>query len=291
MFQYSSVFFPILPSPIHRIANSRVALMAANASPDDPEAVARKRQRPNSPSLRTPHRSWRRNPADKIEHQMHETCYDFWGFAIYRTTYESDDDWSEFLRKLEAQMTRTFDRCNGRDILNAFRWTIFSDRDLYDGADTATIRAHFRHWSEQAAQQERSPQPLRDPTWEKDAPSRRTGVSARYQFCIQVDEESLSSIVHEVPNPPRADASTTGWVKLINKYWIPIQDDPQRRPGWGRGNTYEPIEGVTERDVGWVKVPYRDVMLEYYYGEEGLNQWRSDYRRPPEVAGLVLQRI
>ena len=111
-----------------------------------------------------------------------------------------------------------------------------------------------------------------------------TGRSARYDFCVQVDKASLHSVVHDAPAPPAPDATRTGWVKLINKHWVPMEQDPLARPGWQFPSSYESIEGVTERDVGWMKVSYWKVMMEYYYEGEGLNGWRSDYCRPPAVA-------
>ena len=212
-----------------------------------------------------------------------------WGYVIYRTTYSSDDDWAEFLHRLRFRMGRTFDRCNGRDILDTFTLTVFSDRSLFDGADTPSIRAHFRQWTEDAfraeqqqqQQQQQQPQP-QDASVGGGEKQVRMGHSPRYQFCVQVDEAALNSVVHDAPAPPAPDATKKGWVKLVNKSWIAIEEDPSARPD---PNVYEPIEGVTEHDVGWMKVPYQSVMTEYYSGNEGLNGWRTEYCRPPKVVG------
>lgn len=204
-----------------------------------------------------------------------------WGYVIYRTTYGSDDEWAEFLRRLRCSMETTFDRCNGRDILDAFTLTVFSDPALFDGADTAFVRAHFRQWAESTFRVEQQPQ-LQGGGW-ADGPDEVTmHRSPRYHFCVLVDEPALRSVVHDAPAPPALDITKKGWVKLVSKSWIPIEEDPRARPGW---NVYEPIEGVTERDVGWMKVPYRSVMTDCYSGNEGLNGWRSEYCRPPKVAG------
>ena len=80
-----------------------------------------------------------------------------WGYVIYRTTYSSDDDWPEFLRRLRFHMEDTFDIYNGRDILELFTLTIFSDPLLFDGANTPTIRAHFRQLAESAFFTEQQP--------------------------------------------------------------------------------------------------------------------------------------
>ena len=205
-----------------------------------------------------------------------------WGYVIYRTTYSSEDDWAEFLRRLRFRMERTFDRCNGRDILDSFTLTVFSDRSLFDGADTVSIRAHFRQWAETAFRAEQQ----QNVSLGGGGEQVRMGHSPRYRFCVQVDEAALYSVVHSAPAPPAPDATKMGWVKLIAKSWIPIGEDPRAR---ARPDptvySYEPIEGVTERDVGWMKVPYGRLMEEYYSGNEGLNGWRTDCCRPPKVAG------
>lgn len=169
-----------------------------------------------------------------------------WGYVIYRTTYSSDDDWAEFLRRLHFKMERTFDRCNGRDILNAFTLTVFSDPSLFDGDETPSIRAHFRQWTENAFRAEQQQQP-QDTSISGGGEQVHMGHSPRYQFCVQVDEAALHSVVHDAPAPPTRDATKRGWVKLINKSRIPIEEDPIARQD---PNVHEPIEGVTERDVG-----------------------------------------
>ena len=67
-----------------------------------------------------------------------------WGYVIYLATYSSDDDWAQFLRRLRFNIEEIFNVYNGRDILELFRLTVFSDPLLFDRADTRTIHAHFR---------------------------------------------------------------------------------------------------------------------------------------------------
>ena len=56
------------------------------------------------------------------------------------------------------------------------------------------------------------------------------GSSPRYQFCAQVDPAALHSVVHDAPARPEIDVTKKGWVKLINKNWIPLEEDPKARP-------------------------------------------------------------
>ena len=177
-------------------------------------------------------------------------------------------------------MEKFFKSYNGHDIFERFTLTVFSDPMLFDGADTPTIRSHFRQWAESAFLTEQQP--------EDDAGGVkvRMGNSPRYQFCIHVDAAALHSVLHDAPAPPEIDVTKKGWVKLISKFWVPIEEDPLARPSRHSPNVYEPVEGGTERDVGWMKVPYQEVMGEYYSGEEGLNRWRTEYCRPPQVVGF-----
>lgn len=238
------------------------------------------RRQPKSPSRRQPDTEWYFNEADIIERQMQADGHRTWGYVIYRTTYSSEDDWAEFLRRLRYQMEKTFKCYNGQDILELFTLTVFSDPTLFDGADTPMIRAHFRQWAENAFRTEQQPE---DDSGGEEV---RMGNSPRYQFCVQVDAAALHSVVHDAPAPPNNDTTKKGWVKLISKFWIPIEEDPRAPPPRPDPNDeYEPIEGVTEYDVGWMKVPYHEVMGEYYSGNEGANRWRTEYCRPPQVVG------
>ena len=110
------------------------------------------------------------------------------------------------------------------------------------------------------------------------------GTSPRYRFFVQVDAAALSSVLHDAPAAPEPDATKKGWVKLINKDWIPRSENPRlrHRPD---PNVYEPIEGGTECDVGWMKCPYQSVMTEHYVNTVDLHGWGLNYRRPPVVAG------
>ena len=82
---------------------------------------------------------------------------------------------------------------NGRDILEQFTLTVFSDSSLFDGADTPTIRAHLRQWAENAFCAQQQPQ---DSSGVEEV---HMGSSPRYEFCVLVDPPALHSIVHDAP--------------------------------------------------------------------------------------------
>lgn len=229
------------------------------------------------PSPRNPRISRHSSHADRIEAQMQANGHQTWGYVIYRTTYDSEADWAELLRRLRFQMNQEMEFYNGQDILDLFTWTIFDDHSLFDGADTATIRRHFKQWTETALRSEQQ-----RPGADREV---RMGTSPRYRFCVQVDAEALKSVVHDAPPPEENDVSSKGWVKLINKVWMPRSENPIFRGRPPDTNFYEAIEGVTDNDVGWMKCPYHSVMGEWYVNLEDLNGWAVGYRRPPAVVG------
>jgi hypothetical protein len=191
--------------------------------------------------------------------------------VIYRTTYGNDEDWAEFLKRLRLKMEEAFDYYNGRDILELFTLTVIEDREHLDGASTAAIRERFRQWCTTAPQSEQ--QQLGNAGSEIGP-----GLSPRYRYAIQVDAASLHSVVYDAPAPPAIDVTKKGWVKLIDSWWEPISSEYIL-------DSFEPIEGVTAKNVGWMKVPYQSVMHEYYVRGRDLNWWVTSYRRPPTVIG------
>jgi hypothetical protein len=242
----------------------------------DPQAdmawLERIRRRIRSPSQRNPDMSWQNNAADQIERQLQEDGHRSWGFVIYRTTYDSDADWAEFLRRLRFQMEDIFDYYNGRDILEKFALTVLEDRLAFDRASIDTIRRHFQEWSSTAYVTEQQ----QDKEGSEADTDVRIGRSPRYRFAVQVDSEALHSVVHDAPAPPEIDTTKNGWVKLIDKSWYLGR-------GEGRNTLLEPIEGMTQEDVGWMKVLYRDVMTECYVKCRSPNNWTLNYRRPPQI--------
>jgi hypothetical protein len=243
----------------------------------------RARRPPVDPSPRTPLTSTSRNRADVTERLLKQYGHRYWGYVIYRTTYANDDDWDKFVQRLKFWIERAFERCNGRDILDLFKLTVFSDQAQFDGADTAAIRAHFKQWAETAWSEEQKLDKSGLDTW----PPLQMTQNPRYHFCIQVDEVSLRSCL-ETAAPPSLQGFGEGWVKLISKNWIPMRNDPRAPARWP---TYEPIEGVTEHDVGWMKVPYHQVMQEFYSGTPRENGWSYEYCRPPRVAGGPFDKL
>ncbi|KAK3679999.1 hypothetical protein LTR78_000376 [Recurvomyces mirabilis] len=202
------------------------------------------------PSPRNPQISTQSSHADRIEANYQADGHKTWGFVIYRTTYDNDTDWTEFMRRLRAWTAENMDFYHGDDVLQRMTWTVFDDRAQFDGVDAAAVRRHFRTWAEDAVRSEQADA--------SDATPVSMGRSPRYRYCIQIDAASLKSAVHDAPAPPAYDQERQGWVKVI---------------------------GITEHDVGWMKCPFPSVMTEYYMLFNDLNGYRTAYRRPPAVVG------
>ena len=131
-----------------------------------------------------------------------------------------------------------------------------------------TIRQHFQQWSLTAY-----------PTEQQHQDGALIGRSPRYHYAVQLGLEALNSVVHDAPAPPAIDTTMKGRVKLIDKSWY-------LRGGEGidAHMLHEPIEGMTQEDVGWMRVRYQDVMPHFYALCQGANDWGILYRRPPKIA-------
>lgn len=230
------------------------------------------RHRPVSPSLRKPGTSRWFNHADLIEKQLQEDGHRTWGYVIYRTTYDSGKEWAEFLRRLKWNLEDTFDGFNGRDILDLFTLTVIEDRQHLEAASSETVREHFLKWRETAPQLEQAPEGSVTGT------VIMPGLSPRYRFAIQVDDASLRSVVHDAPAPPGYNLAKQGWVRLIDASWDAWADEEF-------DDLLEPIEGITEHDVGWMKIPYH-CTDESYVRARDRNYWVTNYQRPPKVIGF-----
>jgi len=229
------------------------------------------------PSPRNPRIGTQSSLADRIEAGYRVDGHSTWGFVIYRTTYESEVDWAEFMHRLRWWTKDAMEFCNGRDVLDRMAWTVFDDREQFNGMPVATIRDHFHAWTETAPQTEQDNK--------ADGSSAVMGQSQRYRYCVLVDAESLKSAVHDTPPPPGFDYDKQEWVKVIDRKWLPRSENPifaGRKP---EPNVYQPIEGVAEEHIGWVKCPLPSVMTEYYVLLRDLNGYMISYRRPPAVTG------
>lgn len=216
-------------------------------------------------SRRTPPWSTHHNNADNIERFLQEDGHRTWGFVIYRCTYESDEAWDQFLKRLRHQIQLALRAYNGLDMMDSLSLTVVEDRSLLDDASTSVVREHFKQWAATAPQQEQGTGP---------------GLSQRYRYCVQVDADALESVVEDGSETPEIDTVADGFVNLIWKDWSPEPFTPPRFPE----PEEEPIEGCTLQDVGWMMVAWQSLMVDMYYYLRDYDDWYREYRRPPEIA-------
>ncbi|GIC87607.1 uncharacterized protein Aud_003992 [Aspergillus udagawae] len=245
-------------------------------------ALARlsKRDPPRHPSKRTPGNESRDNLADRVEKALKEAGLRTWGFPIYRCTYQNDSNWAEFLDRYRWHISDMLKNYNGLDMLDSFQTTVVEDRALFEGASTATIREHFQRWATTAIQEESggSPDMIRYSNVE----------AARYQFCLFVDEESLQSVLRA---PIDDCINKDAFVNMLYGWWKPesIEDFSQEdledveKPEDLLDDGYDPIEGCTLRDVGWMKVALCDAGLEGFIKMGEYGEWERLYERPHEI--------
>ncbi|MCJ1361076.1 hypothetical protein MMC16_000173 [Acarospora aff. strigata] len=213
-------------------------------------------------SQRTPEYDTRLNTADEIERGLQRDNHRTWGLVIYRCTYKSDADWSEFMIRLRYQIQSALECYNGLDMLESLDMTVFEDRVSLDGAGKSAVREQFEKWTATAPEAEQST---------------GAGESQRYRYCIHVDAEALESVVYHARAPPQREAGGPGFVNLVSRYWEPDTSDLMEKEA-------EPVEGSELQDVGWMKVGYQCVMVGFYVLLRDWDDWYREYRRPPEIA-------
>jgi hypothetical protein len=216
-------------------------------------------------------------PTVNLARALKEDGHKIWGFVIYRCTYKDDDKWKSFMDHFRKEIERSVWGSERDALLEKLDITVLEDPSWED-AFTATIRDYFKEWCETAPEREQGascpPPPQISKAW-------------RYKFCIQVNSYALESFDE--------DADPKGFVNLILRPWISSKErDPplvekRPKPSWWKGtwppppDEYEPLEGNTEENVGWMMVDYTSLVSMYNMLRRWDN-WNIEYRRPPIIA-------
>ncbi|KAK0673130.1 hypothetical protein QBC41DRAFT_312222 [Cercophora samala] len=225
------------------------------------------------------------NPATRLLRLLESEGHGTWGFVIYRCVYspESNHTWTRLLAALESYTRESLQRYSqdGTVALSKFTLTTIEDSTLLDGATANVVRDHFKSWSRDAIAREQPNKVgggVRDPEQENgDAEENLPTHSPRYRFCIRAGEEVLDSFQEGEDEEDRI-------VDLIQRDWVPDEPHIDRRTGRVYDDKVEPaIEGCDRRDVGWMRVSARSVMVDMYDELRGYNDWSLWYKRPYEV--------
>jgi hypothetical protein len=148
-------------------------------------------------------KSMNNNPLSDLDSMLKRAGHETWGWRIYRCTYNSDDDWTEFMKQLKNTFQQMLDDYGATDDQAKQQiWTVVEDRERLENATKSDVRRMFKDWvnsPEAAAEQPNAKGPLS-----------RVGM-ARYLYCMHVDEESLRSVL---------DDSDDWHVNIIERDWV-----------------------------------------------------------------------
>lgn len=198
-----------------------------------------------------------------------------WGLAIYRCTYKSDSDWEEFMRRFLYHVRDTLEYYDGLDMLDSFVPTVMDDKARFDGVTPAIVRDYFNQWARTACETEQNV--LFDRAQWVPMP--------RYKLCFMVDEEALRSVL-DIPPEDVDGYNDTGFVILVNGRWeteFLSEEDLECFTSPPPENDFEPVEGCTLEDVGWMKVRYDRAQIVASALLRDGGDWEVEYRRPPEI--------
>ena len=213
----------------------------------------------------------------------------YWGLTIFRCTYKDDEAWSQLMKLIREHVYESTEYYGAPDLMESLNLKVFEDPSVLEGASTTLVRKKFLEWrSGPAVEQEivgTDGYPLLIP----NGSGRTHGTKPRYQFFVQVDEESLYSNISRETKAPLEYAVIRGHVNLIRAEWeLP---DPKERAKLLQMDAEaedpldedeEPLEGCKIYDVGWMKanITVFDVGAQSYLND---TLWDVNYVRPPGI--------
>lgn len=152
------------------------------------------------------------------------------------------------MRRFLYHVRETLEYYDGLDMLDSFMPTVMDNKTRFDGVTPSIVRDYFNQWARTACETEQGV-PFDRAQWAN---------TARYKFCIMVDEEALQSVL-DIPLEDVDDYNDTGFVILVNGRWEPELLSEEELEGYTSPppeNNFEPVQGCTLEDVGWMKVCY-----------------------------------
>lgn len=213
----------------------------------------------------------------------------YWGLTIFRCTYKDDEAWSQFIKLIRQNVKNSAERHGASDLIESFYPKVFEDPAVFEGASTTLLRQKFLAWRSGSASEEKTDGVDGHPIVLEDNIGRFHGTRPRYRFLVQVDEDSLNSIIDRETKTPRDYSKGRGHVNLIYADWeLPDpkesveEQDVDSEVEDPLDEDEEPIEGCKLFDVGWMKthITVFGVAAQPYLDDEG---WRINYVRPPGV--------
>ncbi|KAH7078677.1 hypothetical protein BKA63DRAFT_249087 [Paraphoma chrysanthemicola] len=188
-----------------------------------------------------------------------------WGWVIYRCSYTDDKAWAQFRTLTESNSRTDIAESDAPEIADCLEWKWVEDRASLDGASTAELRDRFRAWVADEVAQQPAGQDLED--------------VSRLKYFIKIDEEVMQSLAGFLEKR----WSVKAFVKIVKADWEPeVEEDAEFER---EKDIYEPIEGCTEKDVGWMRIAPIMINAEFYNALDGYEQAWDDmfYQRPPDI--------
>ncbi|CAG8044689.1 unnamed protein product [Penicillium salamii] len=232
------------------------------------------------------------SPATRLlDEYLREGGYQKWGWVVYRSTYQNDEDWNCFKGVIMEAMRKSIEHHKTPDLdhsLNqSLSLTFLEDRPSFENASKDQLRAHFQGWAQHAYYAE-NPRPFEvfDPN---------LATAPRYRYFIQIDENSLQSLLHDIESGSRLKGLqdygyvnfVDGWWKSLREYYATSQDpDIKEEMDEQLARDYRSIEGCVEENTGWTMLHRLDMSVDFYHYTSGFVEdvWPLYYQRPPGIA-------
>ncbi|CAD0090074.1 unnamed protein product [Aureobasidium vineae] len=193
-----------------------------------------------------------------------------WAFAIYRTNYPSEADWTKFLAMFATWPLHEFPSTKleyGRLVRSWQQHYWMNDKLRFDGATIDQLRQHFQTW---VASQDFGDQLV----WPES-----------YMFLV-VDKDVLDNIRPQNPERDFMPRDEAPYVKAFDKY---CPNEGEEYPDWmklalvslrdvySRGMDFENMRGLRSRHSDWYKgrLLEKDTCLEEDYETESNLSWAS----------------
>lgn len=211
------------------------------------------------------------SPERMILNTLKQSKHDKWGFVINRCTYEDNQGWELFKHLFHERTENTIRRSDAPEAADSLERTFVEDRAALEGASRSQLRDRFNRWADLAFVTEQ-------PRAHAEAQEYPLFGAPRYNYFIQVDEEALKSVLAA----PRRDNYGEGFVNLADSRWKTFGS---RYPRHEDDDVFEPIDGRTDEDVGWMRVAARMINTCLYEAAIDFpgGVWYVLHQRPPGV--------
>ncbi|KAI1324736.1 hypothetical protein F5Y16DRAFT_423619 [Xylariaceae sp. FL0255] len=212
-------------------------------------------------------------PSDEsmLKDDLKALKHDKWGWVVYRTTYANNDrDWADFKRHLDESTRTDILNCDTPELIRGLEGTYVEDLTTLNDVSCEQLRARFRAWAS-------NPETVR--AEQPRAENSDIEYASRYRYFIQIDDEALESF------KAGFEHSSGAFVRLIDGFWTPLSSWFPPDAITPCYYAYEPVEGFTEQDVGWMNISWDMVGAAFYQAMCGVSEiWYLYYERPPEVS-------